>query len=137
MEKLFLISCLLMVFITGCREDIISPENTGGNVNEPVLSTSRDIYSFSLNAQNITESVTNNSDLNTFFNQLYISISDYQSGYVDVRVINKGGDLLYQNRLNSNVNGLYTRINGAVPSRIEIEFNNFTARMKFEISPTQ
>lgn len=136
MKKL-LVTLFICLLISGCREEIINPENTGGNVNEPVLSTSQDIYSFSVNAKNITENIANQSALNTFYNQLFIAVSDYQSGFVDLRVINNRGEILYQNRLNQNQNGLYTRISGAVPSRIEFDFNNFTARMKLEISPQQ
>lgn len=137
MKKLLIICCLIFLAYSGCREEIINPENTGGNVNEPVFSTSPDIYSFSVNAQNITENISNLSDLNTVYNQLYISVTDYQGGVVDVRVITNKGEVIYQNRLNQNKNGLYTRISGAVPTRVEMDFSNFTARLKFEISPSQ
>ena len=89
MRYYFLFGIAVLLFIAGCREDIVDPLNAGANVNEPVLSTSSNIYSFSINAQNITQNILNSSQLKTFHNQLYIILNEYSSGSVSLKLINK------------------------------------------------
>ena len=61
--KIFLYSLLLIFF--SCREEIISPDNPTGNINEPFLTRTGNSYIFSINASNITAMKNNSPNINT------------------------------------------------------------------------
>ena len=56
---------LLLTFIS-CRQEIVPPDSSLENINEPQLTRTNSSYTFSINASRITETVIDNTFLNTF-----------------------------------------------------------------------
>lgn len=126
---------LLTTFvITSCREEIISPENNGGNVNEPYTSNTRNSYTFIIDAQNLSQYVIDYPNINYFNSKVFVSVADYSAGSVEILVLNKSRDVLYRNKLNKTTVGEYAEVEGVLPAVLEFRFNNFSGKIKFQLT---
>jgi hypothetical protein len=133
--KIFLFS-ILFLFIS-CREEIISPDNPTGNINEPFLTRTNNSYIFSINANDITATINDNTFLNSVKSNIYSIIADYSSGYVEVKVKTSGNSVLYSEVFESNTRGSLRNINGYHPEIIAINFQHFTGKLKVTLSRSQ
>ncbi|OGU28116.1 MAG: hypothetical protein A2057_15375 [Ignavibacteria bacterium GWA2_35_9] len=133
--KIFLFSLLLIFF--SCREEIISPDNPTGNINEPFLTRTGNSYIFSINASNITATISDNTFLNTVKSNIYSIIADYSSGYVEVEVKTSRNSVLYSEVFENDTRGTLKSINGSQPEIIVMNFQNFTGKLKVTLSSTQ
>lgn len=119
---------------TACREEIISPKNNSGNVNEPYKSSHQNSYTFILNAENISQKVIDYPDISHSNSRVFISLSDCISGSVEVIILTKSREVLYRNKLLEDNNGSYGVVNGIKPEILEIYFNEFTGKLKFQLT---
>ena len=85
---IYFVVTVLLLFLS-CREDILVPDNLATNVNEPILQNESNSYSFVINAQNISIDVVNNTYFSANTSRISITIVDYSSGYISVRIIDK------------------------------------------------
>ncbi len=92
----FVVTVLLLII--SCREDIIVPDNLATNVNEPILLNESNSYSFVINAQNISIDVVNNTNFSANTSRISITIVDYSSGYVRIKIIDKQMSVQRKNR---------------------------------------
>ena len=133
--KIFLFS-LLLLFVS-CREEIIAPDNSTGNINEPFLTRTSNSYIFSINASNITATIDDNTFLSTVKANIYSIIADYSAGYVEVEVKTSTNSVLYSEVFESDTRGTLKNINGFRPEIIAINFQNFTGKLKVTLSSSQ
>lgn len=125
---------IVSVISFSCREEIISPKNKSGNVNEPYKSSNRNSYTFILNADNISQTVIDYPSITYSNSRIFISLADYITGSVEIVIATKAKQVLYRNRLTENNNGSYGVVEGIKPEVIEIYFNGFTGKLKLQLT---
>jgi hypothetical protein len=132
-KKISILFIWLILIFSGCRDDIINPDNKAGNVNEPIILSNNSYFSFYLNADKITYYVLEQAKINVTEFRLYISIDDYKAGYLEIAVSDNNHKLLYFGRFSKKTNAFYKDISGYVPQHVVINFNNFSGSLKFEL----
>lgn len=133
--NIYLFAAVILLFIS-CREDIIAPDNFATNVNEPILLNESNSYSFVINAQNISIDVVNNTNFNTNTSRISITIVDYSSGYVSVRVIDKQSNSRFSYFGNDDEDFFTESLNGYVPAYVGIKAVDFSGKLKIELNRT-
>ena len=130
-----LITILLLLFVS-CRENIITPDNFSDNINEPILISEPNSYTFFINAENITIDVVNNALFSSTMSRITISIVNYSSGSVNVRVIDPQSISRF-NYFGSDDENLFTEtLNGYVPQSVGIKTINFSGKLKIQLTKT-
>ena len=137
MKKIKIFFFFTLFLFISCREEIIPPDNPIGNVNEPLLTRTNNSYVFSINANNITASINDNTFLNTFKANVYSIIADYSSGSVQVQVKTNTNSVLYSEVFKSDTRGILENISGSQPQIIAINFQNFTGKFQVTLSGSQ
>lgn len=125
---------LTSFLFVSCREEIISPRNNSGNVNEPYKSSFRNSYTFILNAENLSQFVIDYPTINYSSSRIFISVLDYASGSVEVVLLTKTREVVYRNRLAEVNTGEYAAVDGIKPEIIEFHFNKFSGKIKFQLT---
>jgi hypothetical protein len=127
---------LNLPLLNSCREDIVDPNNKGGNVNEPVSFNVPNSYTFIINANDVTRYVVDTASFQDSKTNLFVTLSNYKAGYVEIFVSNNRGISLYAKRFNTNQSNLMNELVGYVPYKVAINFYNFSGQLKVElISP--
>jgi len=129
---IFLILAAIMV--NSCREEIISPKNNSGNVNEPYKSNSRNSFTFILNAENLSQKVVDYPTINYSNSRIFVSVLDHGSGSVEVVILTKSREVIYRNKLVDDDNGSYGVVEGIRPGIIEIDLRDFTGKVKVQLT---
>ena len=130
---------ILLIFIlltAACREGIIEPETFVGAINEPVQVNERNSYTFIINAENMTMSSTNRTNLSSFTSRISISIVDYSSGYVSISVIDREENLRFSFLGNEDERLFSETLIGYVPSNIRIRAVDFSGKLKIVVTKT-
>jgi hypothetical protein len=133
-KYLYLWLIISVIISFSCREEIISPKNKSGNVNEPYKSSNRNSYTFILNADNISQTVIDFPTITYSNSRIFISLSDYTSGSVEIVIATKAKQVLYRNKLAENNDGSFGVVEGIKPEVIEIYFNDFTGKLKLQLT---
>ncbi|NWF89416.1 MAG: hypothetical protein HXY50_08120 [Ignavibacteriaceae bacterium] len=123
-----------MLVITTCREEVISPRNNSGNINEPYKSSIRNSYTFILNAENLSQLVVDYPTINYFSSRIFISVLDYSSGSFEVVLFTKSREIVYSTKLSEESSGKYASVDGVRPEIVEFKFNNFSGKLKFQLT---
>lgn len=117
-----------------CREDIVPPDNFAGNVNEPLEKNNYNSYTFLIDASMVNVDYSKRPDFTTYASRIIITITDYSSGSIRIKV----KDSQSVNRfsyLGNNEEEFYTELlNGFIPYSIEFTANNFTGKVKIQLS---
>ncbi len=132
--KNILIITVCVIALNSCREEIISPDNIAGNVNEPVKMNTYNSYSFLINAENISSTVTDSSPFTGLKMSCYVTIVDYNSGSVQITVSGKFNYLLFQETFASNISSFANVLEGNSPEYIQLKFRNFSGKLRFELN---
>ncbi len=119
-----------------CREDIIAPDNFATNVNEPILLNESNSYSFVINAQNISIDVVNNTNFSSNTSRISITIVDYSSGYVSVRIVDKQTNSRFSYFGNEEEDFFTQSLNGYVPASVGIKAVDFSGKLKIDLNRT-
>lgn len=133
-KYLYLWLIISVIISFSCREEIISPKNNSGNVNEPYKSSNRNSYTFILNADNISQTVVDFPSITYSNSRVFVSVLDHAAGSVEVVILTKSRQVLYRNRLIENNDGSYGVVEGIKPEVIEIYFNDFTGKLKLQLT---
>ena len=126
---------VILLFMS-CREDVIEPDNFATNVNEPILINETNSYSFVINAQNISIDVVNNTNFSANTSRVSITIVDYSSGYVSVRIIDKQTNSRFTYFGNDEEDFFTESLNGYVPASVGIRTVDFSGKLKIELNRT-
>ena len=127
---------LLSLFILSCREDVILPENLDTNVNQPIQSNETNSYSFTLNAQEISIDILNNANFTSNRARVNISINDYSSGHVTVKVLDEQMNDRFSYFGNDNESFFTESLFGFIPGSVSIKAVEFTGNLKVELYRT-
>jgi hypothetical protein len=130
----FFVSVILLSI--SCREDVIAPDNFATNVNEPILINESNSYSFVINAQNISIDVVNSTHFSASSSRVSITIVDYSSGYVSVRIIDKQTNSRFSYFGNDDENFFTESLNGYVPASVGIKAVDFSGKLKIQLYKT-
>ncbi len=132
--KYFIQIIFFSILFISCREEVISPGNPAGNINEPYASRTKFSYSFTINADNITQTVIDNTYLNTARARIFASVSDYSSGNVEIILKNQSNHLIYSTTIESNTTGRFNEFEGYQPDIITIKFVDFTGKFRVTLT---
>ncbi len=139
-QKIFLTiaaSVLLTLFVfsfLSCRENILTTENSLGNINEPVKTKSPENYTFEINASKITFNETDETQLNITRADVFVSVMNYSSGIVSVTVVGDNKLDLYTATLTSNETKQPAKITNHVPENVRLEFRNFSGNFRIRVT---
>jgi hypothetical protein len=129
----------ILIFTTAlifyaCREEIISPTNIAGNVNEPVKLNSNTSYSFSINADKISSNVSDSSPFYSLRSSCYVTILDHSSGSVQIIVAALSNHIMFNQTFTADISSFPTVFEGTSPQYIQLKFVNFTGKFRFELN---
>ncbi len=133
-KYIFIPVYLVCISIPSCREDIYDPNNNNNNINEPMVLSYSNSFSFLLNANNITYYVVNQTQLSEPTTSINISVEDYQSGYVEVFVTDEQLNSLYSIKIDSNKTNISALVRNYIPERVAIHFHQFTGNLNIQLS---
>ena len=139
MKRIFLYIYFFVAFVLlsiSCREDILPPDNYATIVNEPILVNESNSFSFILNAQNISIDVVNTTRFSASTSRVSITIVDYSSGYVSVRIIDKQTNSRFSYFGNDDENLFTESLRGYVPASVGIKAVDFSGKLKIELNRT-
>ena len=125
-----------VILFISCREEIIAPDNFTTTVNEPILINESNSYSFVINAQNISIDVVNNTNFNANTSRVSITIVDYSSGYVSIKIIDKQTNSRFTYFGNDEEDFFTESLNGYVPASVGIRTVDFSGKLKIELNKT-
>jgi hypothetical protein len=132
---IYFVITILLLFLS-CREDILPPDNLATNVNEPILQNESNSYSFVINAQNISIDVVNNTNFSANTSRISITIIDYSSGYVRVKIVDKQTNNRFSYFGNDDEDYFTESLNGYVPGSVGIKAVDFSGKLKIELNRT-
>ena len=139
MKRIFIyiyFSFTVILLSISCREEIIAPDNFATTVNEPILINESNSYSFIINAENISIDVVNNTNFSANTSRVSITIFDYSSGYVSVRIIDKQSNNRFSYFGNDDQDFFTESLNGYVPASVGIKAVDFSGKLKIELNRT-
>ncbi len=122
-----------LIFFASCREEIVSPNNPAGNVNEPVQYHSNTSYTFIINADDISKSVNNFPSFNTTNIRLYTSVLDITSGSVQVFLLDSYNHAWYSRTFASETKNSAIDFSGNFANLIQIKMSHFTGKLKVQL----
>ncbi len=117
-----------------CRENILTSENSIGNINEPIKSKTFENYTFEINASKITFNETDETKLNITRADVFVSVTNYSSGIVTATVVGDNKLDLYSTSLTKNGSENTGKITNHVPEKVRLEFRNFSGNFRIRIS---
>lgn len=131
MKKFTLVFVILIVSIS-CREEIIEPDNLVGNINEPVQIRDRNAYTFLLDAQNLTMSLTVPLYFSSARTRFNVRLVDYESGYTNISAQDISNIERFSYYIAEEVFYHTELLDGYVPTTININTENFSGKIKIE-----
>ena len=123
---------LLIIFSVACREEIIEPDNLVGNINEPIQLRERNSYSFLVNANKLSMSLSVPLYFSAARTRFNISLIDYESGYTSISVQDMSKIERFRYLIAEEVSYHSELLDGYVPSNIVISAENFTGKIRIE-----
>lgn len=130
----FMISSIIILSATSCREEIIEPGNVAGNTNTPVIENNKNYFSLVINAKELSSNYRSFTDFAFITNKTLLTITDISNGSVRINVKDEHGSSLFFSSNQTEIINESRKISGAVPESVEFSFTNFTGKLKFSLS---
>ena len=124
----------LLILVVSCREDIIHPDEFAGNINEPVQINSRNSYTFIINAKDLTMSISALALFNATLARISVTLIDHESGYVNVSVKDLNDVERFRYFADDDVSLFTEVIDGYLPNTIDIRMQEFSGKLKVQLS---
>jgi hypothetical protein len=136
MKRIFFLTGLYIVslFLFGCREEVISPNNPAGNINDPIQLRTNYSYTFLINAQNFSMNIKEDTFLNFDKSLITYKLTDYVAGSINVIIFNNQKQQIYSKTLSGTDGTIPSNVVDENPSRIEIKFNDFSGKFTVKLS---
>lgn len=137
--KIYILFSALIVFsvaISSCREGIIDPGNSVGNINEPVVEKTAYAFTFQIDAKNISFTRSDETYLDITKTDIAISLKDYSGGSVHVQIIADNLSTLYDDVLAGEVSGKQTSVINHIAQKVRLDFRNFSGKLKVQLTKT-
>ncbi len=131
--KYLIITPAVLLYFASCREEIIPPFTPSGNINEPVQQITSDSYSFTINAQSISDSLFDHTFFKFSNSHLYLSLFGYLSGAVELTIYDRGRNIIYRSTLDKNFQSPSLKLQGSVPDVVQIFFTRFTGKLTIQL----
>jgi hypothetical protein len=131
--KYLLFVLFFILPFASCREEIIPPFTPSGNINEPVQQITPGSYSFTINAQSISDSLIDHTFFKSSSSRLYLSLFDYLSGAAELTIYDRDRNIIYKSTLDKNFQSPSLNLQGFVPNVVQIFFTNFTGKLTIQI----
>lgn len=131
--KYLIITPAVLLHFTSCREEIIPPFTPSGNINEPVQQITADSYSFTINAQSISDSLIDHTFFKFSNSRLYLSLFGHLSGAVELTIYDRGRNIIYRSTLDRNFQSPSLALKGSIPDVVQIFFTRFTGKFTIQI----
>lgn len=119
--------CCLFIF-TSCREILtptVNQEESANILNNPIESATPNSYAFEIiainNSSNYAKAIPVLQKLN-----LSLSLNNYNSGSIHIQLINKEQVTVYNRIFSFGISSSTVNLDGLVPSKISLKFNNFS-----------
>lgn len=126
----------LYLITVSCRQEIIPPENFAGNINAPIQINELNSYIFIINASDISMDVINNTHFTSNMSRISITIFNYSSGYVSVRVTDRQSNARFGYFGNEEENLFTEELIGYIPGSVGIKATDFSGKLKIELTRT-
>ncbi len=138
MKYLFSHIPLALVFFTSllfssCRDEIISPDNPVGNINQPVQIKSSSLYTFLLSANNLSTTIIDYPELSGTRPTLNVSLNDFNQGQLSLSIYENPGRLVYQTVLTKKIKPFSAILESVHADKIEFNFISFTGDLKIQL----
>ena len=128
--KYSLVSIMFVIF-QACRDNAFNPNDSYGNVNEPVVISSYNSFVFQLNGKNISRYIVEKINFSRIENQISITVRNYLKGVVSISVTNKDNSLkLFSTDFDKSTLNYDQIVKGDIPDRVIISFTNFSGFFK-------
>lgn len=134
MRSLFIV--FLLIFSTGCREEILDPYNPAGNINQPYQELNLNYLNLVLTADRFSQEFDLNVNFNTSDVRILISVLDRKEGNIQVNVLNENKSLIFTASIETELANLVERIIGNVPTSVKIKCSDFTGKFRLQMSKT-
>lgn len=134
MRSLFIV--FLLIFSTGCREEILDPYNPAGNINQPYQELNLNYLNLVLTADRFSQEFDLNVNFNTSDVRILISVLDRKEGNIQVNVLNENKYLIFTASIETELANLVERIIGNVPTSVKIKCSDFTGKFRLQMSKT-
>ncbi|HVO73200.1 MAG TPA: hypothetical protein VMT35_04195 [Ignavibacteriaceae bacterium] len=131
--KYIFISAVVLLCFSSCREEIIPPFTPAGNINEPIQQVTAGSYSFTINAQSISDSLIDHTLFKSSRSHLNLSLFDYLSGSIELTIYDRRGNVIYNSFLSKNFQSSSLVLQGSVPDVVQIFFNRFTGKLAVQL----
>lgn len=125
-----------LIFFFSCREDVVSPDNFVGRINDPVQISERNSYILLLNADKFTMELTVPTYFSSVRTRFNVTLIDYETGYTSVSVQDFNTTERFRYFIASDVSYHSELLDGYVPSTIKIRTENFSGKVKIEFRKT-
>jgi len=123
---------VILIVSFSCREEIIAPDNLVGNINEPVQIRDRNAYTFLLDAQNLTMSLSVSLYFSSARTRFNVRLVDYESGYTNVSAQDISDVERFRYYVAEEVSYHTELLDGYIPTTININTENFSGKIKIE-----
>lgn len=126
---------LLVIFsCICCREGVLEPDNFAGNINEPIQINKQNSFTFLVNASSFYMDLSVPASFNSTTVRISVTMIDYSNGYINISVKDYQERERYRHFMNENTE-LYTDLlDGYIPKTIEIRAQNFSGKVKIQLS---
>lgn len=138
-QKINILFYAIIIFsaaIPSCREGIVDPGNSVGNVNEPVVEKNAYAFTFQIDARNITFTRSDETYLDITSTDIAVTLKDYSGGSVHVQVVADNLSTLYDNLLTSEISGKQTSVINHIAQKVRFDFQNFSGKLKVQLTET-
>lgn len=126
----------ILIFITGCRVDVIEPNNPAGNKNLPLKNDKENYFNILINADALTTNMEFDTYFNSETNSLSLMISDRTSSNFTLRILSIDNKVLYTGTFEVSSVYFTQRISRGIPAKVRLICDNFTAKVKIIITKT-
>lgn len=131
MKKFILMISLIM--ISACREEILEPYNPAGNVNQPLQEKKLNYLNLVMTASNLTYEFETNVEFNSSESRIFLSVIDREKGSVTINVLSEN-NFIFVASIETEIPNLVERIRGNIPKKIRVSCNDFSGKLRLQLS---
>jgi len=132
----FYLTIIMFFVLQSCREGIIEPGMPVGNINEPVILKTGQAYSFQIDAEKISFQKNDQTFLDITETDVSLTVTNYTGGSAHLKVVGDNKEILYEELIDRNFSGIQESIKNHVADVVNLNFNNFSGRIKVQLTKT-
>lgn len=126
----YLFTLIVTALIVGCTEEAVNPDNPNNNI--PVIINAKNIFTFTLHAQDFSLGRIDELDFSSDTIEVYLNIGNYYAGSGKILLESDGG-IIYSDSLSNNKYVVRTDLKGKKPEKVTFEFDGFSGDISFVV----